>query len=165
MMHAFADIDDRLRLEQPVYRIVDFFAAAEIVLQKKIRFSRTDMFLDKNEGVDRLLRQLEISRLTTALGMGWTDRESAEKYHTSIQRSHYVVCWTENPESVAMWSLYSNDHCAVRIKTRVSQLRSSLVALLNKWSLARISQDQLGQRVIVAKGGRIAKVDYDHCQI
>jgi hypothetical protein len=40
----------------------------------------------------------------------------------------------------------------------------SLVTLLNKWSLARLSKDHLGKRVIVAKGGRISKVNYESLQ-
>lgn len=123
-------------------------------------FSRADTFPDKNEGIDRLLAQLEISGASRALGMGWSDSETAHAHHEKIKKSHYISCWSRTAESVAMWSLYSPHCTAVRISTTVSKLRSPLEALLSKYSMDRLTDSDLGNRVVVAVDGHIAPVNY-----
>jgi hypothetical protein len=123
-------------------------------------FSRSDMFPDKNEGIDRLLAQLEISGYTRALGMGWHDDETVRTHHEKVKKSHYISCWSQTAESIAMWSLYSPDYSAVRISTTISKLRSPLDALLSKYSFERLAASDLGNRVVVAVEGHIAPVQY-----
>jgi len=123
-------------------------------------FSRADTFPDKNEGIDRLLAQLEISGASQALGMGWHDHETAQLHHEKIKKSHYISCWSRTAESVAMWSLYSPDCSAVRISTTVSKLRRTLLALLSKYSIERFTKNDLGKRVVVAVDAHIAPVNY-----
>ena len=52
---------ESLKDDTVLYRTIDFFGAATIVAEKKFMFCRADTFSDKNEGVDRLLAQLETS--------------------------------------------------------------------------------------------------------
>lgn len=123
-------------------------------------FSRADTFEDKNEGVERLLLQLETTSPDSGCGMGWSDPESARTEHDRLKRSHFISCWSLNPESVAMWSLYSPDFCSVRVSTSIGKLSHVVVELLRKYCISRIKEADLDKRVVVAVSGRIAPVTY-----
>jgi hypothetical protein len=124
-------------------------------------FSRADTFSDKNEGVDRLLAQLEVSLPDGGCGgMGWHNQETALTQHECVKRSHFISCWSTHPESVAMWSLYSTDFCSVRISTTVKKLRIATQNLLEKYSFLRLTEESIGKRAIAAAGGRIGPVRY-----
>jgi hypothetical protein len=154
------EIDAELKPDLRVYRTLDFFSAAAIVSQRLLMFSRADTFEDKNEGVERLLLQLEVTSPDSGCGMGWTDQKSARKAHESLKRSHFISCWSSNPESVAMWSLYSPDYCSVRVSTSIRKLGGVVEELLRKYCISRINETDLGKRVVVAIAGRVAPVTY-----
>jgi hypothetical protein len=153
-------IDAELARDQVVYRTLDFFSAAAIVETQTLMFSRADTFADRNEGIERLLAQLEITMPKSGCGMGWYDDVTAKQEHDRVKRSHYISCWCLNPESVAMWSLYSPDFCSVRIATTVGRLVPAVDSLISRYSLGRLSELDLGKRVAVAVCGRIGKVSY-----
>lgn len=143
-----------------LYRTLDFFSAAAIVKNHQLMFSRADTFSDKNEGIDRLLASLQASRPNSGCGMGWHDGETARAHHEKVKKSHYMSCWSQNAESVAMWSLYSPDYSSVRISTTVSKLRIPIEAMLTKYSIGRLTENDLGSRVVVSVSGYIAPVEY-----
>jgi hypothetical protein len=117
------ETDPSLSCGDTVYKIVDFFSAAEIISRRRFMFSRADTFQDTNEGIDRLLAQLESAGPAKGcMLMGWTDEESAIKAHKNLQCSHYISCWSQACDFVAMWSLYSKDLTSVRISTKISNL-------------------------------------------
>lgn len=159
-MRDLLELDSSLNNKTVVYRTLDFFGAASIVTNRQLMFSRADTFSDKNEGVDRLLAQLESSMPNSGCGMGWHDQETARRLHAHVKRSHFISCWSTNPESVAMWSLYSPDYCSVRISTTVAKLRVVIENLLEKYSFLRLTEENIGQRAIIATHGRIAPVTY-----
>lgn len=154
------ELDAALEPDLRVYRTLDFFSAAAIVSQRRLMFSRADTFEDKNEGVERLLRQLEVASPDSGCGMGWTDQKSARNEHERLKRSHFISCWSSNPESVAMWSLYSPDYCSVRISTSIRKLSDVVEELLRKYCISRINETDLGKRIVVAISGRLAPVTY-----
>lgn len=154
------EIDTTLTPDSRVYRTLDFFSAAAIISQQRLMFSRADTFEDKNEGVERLLLQLEVTSPDSGCGMGWSDQKSARTEHESLKRSHFISCWSKNPESVAMWSLYSPDSCSVRISSSIGKLSGVLEELLRKYCISRINNTDLGERVVVAIAGRVAPVSY-----
>lgn len=159
-MSPLIDIDPSLTNDHVVFRTLDFFSAAAIVADKTIMFSRADTFPDKNEGIDRLLVQLENASPDGCFGMGWSNNETARAAHNDVKRSHYISCWSNNPESVAMWSLYSPDFCSVRISARISKLVVAVENLIEKYSVSRIQESQRGKLVIASISGRIAPVTY-----
>lgn len=159
-MSPLLDIAPGISLDQTVYRTLDFYSAASIVTNRKLMFSRADTFIDKNEGIDRLLVQLELSHPNSGCGMGWTDSKSAQREHERVKRSHFISCWTRTAESVAMWSLYSADLSSVRISTRLSKLQPVVETLLEKYSITRLTKADLDTSVVVAVEGRIAPVTY-----
>lgn len=154
------EIDASLEPDLRVYRTLDFYSAAAIVSQQRLMFSRADTFEDKNEGVERLLLQLEATSPDSGCGMGWTDQKSARKEHESLKRSHFISCWSSNPESVAMWSLYSPDYCSVRVSTSIRKLGGVVEELLRKYCISRLKETDLDKRVVVAVAGRLAPVTY-----
>ncbi|GAB3387199.1 DUF2971 domain-containing protein [Massilia agri] len=157
MTSHIVEIDEQLKPETQLYRTLDFYGAASIVKERQLMFTRADNFDDRNEGVDRLLGQLETRSLN---GMGWNDLESARLHHERFKRSHYISCWTTRRESVAMWSLYSPDHCSVRVETTVADLAATLTQLAEKYSVTRVSSEKLNQLVTVATHARMQKVLY-----
>ena len=108
-----------------------------------------------------MLIQLEASRrMQSCGGMGWSDNVSARQQHIKTLQSHYVSCWTNKPESVAMWSLYSPDYCGVQIKTSVEQIQAVLLNFLNEKSFAKVSQSDAEKHVVVASWMGIYPVSY-----
>jgi len=160
MTFSILEVHKSLPEDTALYRTTDFFSAAAIITNRELMFSRADTFSDKNEGIDRLLVQLEASTPGSGCGMGWHDGQTARAHHEQVKRSHYISCWSLSPESVAMWSLYSPDCCSVRISTTASKLRCATEALLEKYSVARLSNNDLHQRVVVSAAGHIAPVEY-----
>lgn len=159
-MSPLLDTDPSLPPNQVIYRTLDFFGAASIVTAQQLMFSRADAFPDKNEGVDRLLAQLEASGPNSCGGMGWFDEKSVRVAHDDIKRSHFISCWSKNPESVAMWSLYSPDFCSVRVSTQIGKLQVAVENLLEKYSIRHIQEEDRGKLVVAAVSGRIAPVSY-----
>lgn len=155
-------IHDSLSDDTVLYRTLDFYGAANIVKEKKFMFCRADTFHDQNEGIDRLLAQLEAAKPNSGCGYGWNDKETAKREHTKVKMSHYISCWSTNPESVAMWSLYSPDFCSVRISTTVGKLKLVVENLIDKYSIARLTEDNIDTRVTIACDARIAPVVYAH---
>ena len=155
------ELDSTIAEDQTVYRIIDFFSACQIMSDKKFMIARSDTFQDKNEGVERLLSQLEaVAAGGGCGGMGWHAKATARREHDSVKCSSYVSCWSRNPESVAMWSLYSPDLQSVRISTRVSKLRQIAENLIGKYDVRRFGKDDLGGLVVASIVGRIAAVQY-----
>lgn len=159
-MSALLVLDSALTDDTVVYRTLDFFGASKIFTSSQLMFSRADTFSDRNEGVGRLLAQLEVSRPRGCGRMGWHNDETARGQHELVKRSHFISCWSLIPESVAMWSLYSPDYCSVRISTTIAKLRVVVNNLLEKYSLAHLTESNLGQRIVVSAEGRIAPVTY-----
>jgi hypothetical protein len=157
------EISDELDDETVLYRTIDFFGASSIVLNQDYMFTRADVFSDKNEGIERLLLQLKRAPSGCG-GVGWNDSITAKLQHEQIKKSHYISCWSKNPESVAMWSLYSQDYCSVRIATTVKQLKIVMNNFLNKYCLSNLTENELGDRKIISVEGRIAPVTYASLQ-
>jgi len=124
-------------------------------------FTRADMFEDKNEGIDRLLGQLEAALPHSGCGMGWSDRATAKLEHERLKRSHYISCWSQEAESVAMWSLYSPDLCSVRISTSLSKLIAATSLLAEKYSIARLPTEASGKPFVATACARIEPVTYE----
>lgn len=160
-MKSLLNIDHSLSSDQTLYRIIDFFGAASIIENQQFMFTRSDLFNDKNEGIERMLGQLQITTPNSGFGMGWHDDESARILHQDAKRSHFISSWSNNPESVAMWSLYSPDYCSVRISSTVQKLQIPIENLLQKYSIERFNESDYGNRVVTAMNGRLAPVTYD----
>lgn len=160
-MFRQVETDPSLPCNTTVYRIVDFFSAADIISNKRFMFSRADTFQDANEGIDRLLAQLESAGLVKGcLGMGWNNEDSAMKSHNQLQCSHYISCWSQTRDSVAMWSLYSKDLCSIQISTKTSKLQTIAENFIEKYSFMRLKESDSGKSIVICANARIAPVTY-----
>ena len=158
---SLLELDPRLGPDQVLYRTVDFFSACDTVTNQRLMFARSDTFQDRNEGVERLLRQLEATSTGGGCGgMGWNNNETARVQHEQLKRSHYVSCWSTRAESVAMWSLYSQDLQSVRIASTVAKLRCATENLLEQYCVSRLAEGDIGAMVVASVVGRISPVKY-----
>lgn len=159
-MNPLLYIDPSIDDKDIVYRTMDFFSVAAMIRNQTMMFTRADMFEDKNEGVERILSQLSISSPRSGCGMGWKDNATARLAHQDVQRSHYVSCWSKNPDSVAMWSLYSSDRASIRISVKLSKLISVVDNLLNKYSIADLDNSNVGKILVGSVAGKVFPVKY-----
>jgi hypothetical protein len=144
-----------------LYRTMDFFGASAMHSERTLMFTRADLFEDKNEGIDRLLGQIEAALPNSGCGMGWSDLATAKKEHERLKRSHYISCWSREAESVAMWSLYSSDLCSVRVSTSLSKLVSATSSLAEKYSIARLRTEPSALPFVATASARIEPVVYE----
>ena len=117
-----------LNQDTPIYRIVDFFDAMALLQTRLLRFSRISKFSDENEGIDLLLHALLLSQgpCKGAIGYSWKTTEDAILHHKLTQSKFYACCWTCDPDSIAMWTLYSSLKLGVRLQTTIGKLASAL---------------------------------------
>ncbi len=151
-----------LNSKTQLFRFIDFFEAAAILQEGRLRFSRTSRFADENEGIDLLLYSLLISKgpCKGAIGFSWHNTEEAIKYHQRSKKCFYACCWTCESDSIALWSLYSPHKLGVRIQTTVGKLRSALDAVQDSESSRFRSNIQEGDVWSGIKNTNIIQVRY-----
>lgn len=101
-----------------IYRFVSFYDAFDILVRRKLRFSKLSTFEDKNEGIGNILMAQEsvLSRYRNIHSEGMINT------YKSSQNNTYLSCWTLEPDMIAMWSIYSRDNCSIRIETTLDKL-------------------------------------------
>ncbi len=128
--------NDKLKNNDYLWRYLDFHKFIYLFIEKKLFFTRLDLFQDPFEGVTTIyIKQRyfaktlpEKEEINTLLpsniqeeiinkkkSVGKLDEEALIK-----QKTQYVNCWFyENRESMAMWNIYSNsDSVAIKIEGR-----------------------------------------------
>jgi hypothetical protein len=113
-----------------LYRFVNFFDLYNLLKYGKLRIPKLNVMEDKNEGLGAILlvHDQEVARTMMKL------EQDFDSYHKAILHNNYISCWTKEPELIAMWSLYSRDQMAVRIKTSSVKMMNCL----NKYYEANI---------------------------
>jgi len=118
--------------QQKVYRIVDFFSAAQTIAESSLYVPLASTFDDSNEAIDAAVEHLAISAgpcggITTY----FSTTEDFIQHQKSVAGRHYVSCWTKTKESVAMWELYSKDYSSIQLSTTVEELDRAAVTFAN----------------------------------
>ncbi|NDP64110.1 hypothetical protein [Polaromonas sp.] len=128
--------NSKLEPSTPLYRITDFFSLAQTLSERRLWMTRVSTYPDQNEGVDRLVKTLYASaRGEGCGGFGAHDEFSAAKMVHAERNCRFVSCWSKNPESHAMWSMYSPDQASVKVQTSVGKLQElCALALAEQWS-------------------------------
>jgi hypothetical protein len=146
------EINDTLKPTTPIYRIIDFFSAAKLIRKLLLFVPLATRFSDANEGIDQSLT----SHATTSgpcagmVGRHFQSKQDLIAHHTKEKESNYISCWTQQRESVAMWALYSEDHCSVQVATTIGQLYDAFNTLArNEYNPFTLSLDNDEQRNIV----------------
>ncbi len=114
---------------QKLYRFVSFYDAYDIVVNKKLRFSKLSTFDDKNEGVGHILQfqEHELFRYK------YIEEAGINEGYDFMQENHYLSCWSTEPDMVAMWALYSQDCSSIRVSTTAGKLFDSLKELYDRY--------------------------------
>lgn len=136
----------------PIYRIVDFFSAARLIRDRRLYVPLSTQFSDENEGIERSL-----SIHATAAGpcagvqpLFFRSKQEFIEHQKLEKRFNYVSCWTQQRESVAMWALYSQDHCSVQVATTIGNLSAAFETLAREeYNPFELSIDNDEQRNIV----------------
>jgi len=102
---------------QTIYRFLNFFDLYKLIKDKQLRFTSLHQLNDKNEGLGKILRSIELSLAFPT--------DSVTEYQI-IKHTTYVSCWTTVPDNIAMWMLYSPDKSGIRIKTTVAKLYAAI---------------------------------------
>lgn len=126
-------MSEQLLLEddQYIYRFVSFYELYQLHKEHLLKLTLLAVQEDKNEGVGATLRFAapEWAGLYRAA-------DKVSQQHTYAVHNMYITCWTTDPESVAMWLLYSPGKDGVRVRTTVGKLKSVLSAYeeANSWT-------------------------------
>jgi hypothetical protein len=117
-----------------LFRFVSFFDLYEILLNRRLRFSKLSTFEDKNEGFGKIL-QFQESEL---FRFSHIDAKAIAPAHVNVLQNHYLSCWTTESDQISMWALYSPDSSSIRISTTVGKLWVALNNLYEKmlWNKA-----------------------------
>lgn len=120
-----------------IWRYLKIEKFKDLIENKRIFFSRTDLFEDIFEGsvpkreVDyRPIESVKISYFNNkpmTLKEAQARDNAMSETHKAFRRSYIVSCWHMNEnKSEAMWKLYLNQDKGVAIKSTVGQLLNSL---------------------------------------
>jgi len=107
----------KIDYDKAIYRFLNFFELFRLVKDKQLRFTKLHKLDDKNEGVGKILRSLELSPVF---------RTNLNKLRPIIMHTTYVSCWTAEPKNIALWYQYSPNKSGIRIKTTVSKLYTAI---------------------------------------
>ena len=100
-----------LKLDTPVYRFMSFDALQEILLSQTIALIKTKYWEDTYEN---FLFKAEVTADETPFDLA------------SFQQWIFGSCWTKKCETDALWRIYSQDKCGVRIRSTIGKLAHSL---------------------------------------
>ncbi len=87
---------------------MSFFELYRLVKENKLKFSKLALMDDSNEGLAMVLNK---------------KKKNNTELHEELKNSHYISCWTQEENSVAMWLLYSSNKDAIRVKTSREKLK------------------------------------------
>ena len=104
-------------LTTPVYRFMSFEALQEILLSRSIVLIKTKYWEDTYENF--------LFKAETIVGETCFDLNS-------FQQKVFGSCWTTNCESDALWRIYSQSKCGVRIRSTIGKLAHCIQRELNK---------------------------------
>lgn len=140
---------DYLDPTTPIYRILDFFEFARMIEDRTLYVPQATRFGDENEGIDEILGGLALKSgiFRDGVGLPWNNHEEAIIHHQLLKRCNYVSCWTLQPESVAMWSLYSTDRCSVSVQSTVGRLQGALNDHWSREGKQKIFNAQPGEEI------------------
>lgn len=146
---------EQLTETSKLYRFVSFFDLYGILVNHQLRMPKLSNCLDRNEGIGQIL-QFQDNEL---FRFRYTDKSRIADAHESVLESHYLTCWSLEPDMIAMWSLYSPDSMSIRISTTVGKLREVLHAHHEKMSWVNFMNEP-GSRRPVSSGFALEHVEY-----
>lgn len=148
-MHPNADTVKDLPDDTQLLRYMSFAKFVAMLSSRSLHLCRLDALGEKDrfEGSlprgqhERLVRELigelendpppelvDARKRWTSTGrdIEWEAEAQVRAYTLALRNSTYVSCWSQGPESEAMWRLYCEGHEGVAMVTTLAKLRGSL---------------------------------------
>jgi len=100
-----------------IYRFVSFFELYDLIVNKKLKYTKLSLMDDKNEGLG-----IAIGEATKLYNILESSHEGITKKHFEKLNTNYISCWTKEKDLIAMWLLYSKNKDYIRIKTSKEKL-------------------------------------------
>ena len=154
------NVASSLSLDTKVYRIVDFYSAAELITNQSFMIPSSKNFEDSNDGIGQLMAALYNTWPQSGCGVSWKSQEDLEKALDKGKKSSFVSCWSRNPESVAMWSLYSKDTCSIRIETTIEKLADLCRNAADEYNFGHFENLRDGDTICYCVDGEIHDINY-----
>ncbi len=107
---------DSSELDTPVYRFISFDSLLELIISGKLTLVSTSLWDDLYENY---FFKTKVS----------TPNGDFSGSLNEIQTRLYGQCWTLNPESDALWRIYSENHRGVRIQTTLRKLYEAVAQI------------------------------------
>lgn len=148
-----------------IYRFFDFFALADTIQNRRLRFAAPSTFPDKNEGLEIMYNSLRVAvESNDGSYRGIASQDEILRIHNALKQGFFVCSWSREAESIALWSLYSTGRCGVRVSTTVSKFQAALDDFAHKNSM----QSQFARYGLVdgasyafVQGGGVREVAYE----
>jgi hypothetical protein len=122
--------------DYPLWRYLDLPRFMSMLEESSLFFARADTLGDPFEGA--------YARGNTQLPED--QKQTLERYFTSVAQHFYVNCWHINQfESAAMWRLYAHREGSVAIQSSTPRLRSVLPHRLDRYGLPKRGHIDIGQ--------------------
>lgn len=154
--------DNNLEDDTKIYRFIDFFSFCNIVEKRMLCFSKLSTFNDENEQINHILKHLLLMGgpcFDDYKELPYT-KDQASKTHELIKNNYFASCWTLEPESNALWSLYSMNCTGVRICTTVGKLNKTIKRYFENEGIKKIKTAGANNPVNVICKVSIEKVQY-----
>lgn len=150
-----------LRQDTPIHRIVDFFSVAHFVTSNRLYIPQAERLKDPNEGIDAALDVYATSSGPCAgITRFFGNIDEFKEYQRRQKRAHYISCWSQIRESVAMWALYSLDSSSVQITTTIGRLGDALRSYYRREHDPRDAINNAGKNGQFIQTERIVPVRY-----
>ena len=107
--------------ENSVYRFMSIYEFYDLYKLNKLKLTRLSLQEDQNDSFGRLLTEI-ISHKSIKYNIP----KQANEWFNRFKKHNYISCWTQDYDSIAMWSLYSQKHDAIRVKANVLKLEETL---------------------------------------
>lgn len=145
----------REQADLKIYRFISFFDLYEILVNRRLRFSKLSTFSDKNEGIGHIL-EFQDHYLFRHMHI---DPVRIEQEHSRVQENNYLSCWTTEADLISMWALYSPDCASIRISTSVGKLWSVLGSLYSRMLWTKENNNP-GSRAQIIWHSQLEPVEY-----
>lgn len=97
-----------------LWRYLDLAKLVVLLNDKKLHFTRADVFQDQHEGsITKSMMETVKQQLADRAQLAVT----LSRFRRLVKESTFISCWCMDPESEAMWKLYCGDKYGIAITT------------------------------------------------
>lgn len=111
----------------PIYRIMSIYEFYELYVNHKLKLTLCAKQEDKDDGIELLFKEFIFDKIFL---LNKLKKEEAKKRLISIRKNNYITCWTQENDSVAIWSVYSKNLESIRVKTTKKKLQNCLISFI-----------------------------------